>query len=45
MAKVIQTKKRIVTSFHNLSIELQEELKKKYPVVVNEKVFESILKK
>ena len=26
MAKVLQTKKRIVTSFHNLSIELQEEL-------------------
>lgn len=32
MAKVLQTKKRIVTSFHNLSIELQEELKKKYPL-------------
>ena len=32
MAKVIQTKKRLVTSFHNLSTELQEELKKKYPL-------------
>ncbi len=32
MAKVIQTKKRIVTSYNNLSTELQEELKKKYPL-------------
>ena len=32
MAKTIQTKKRLVTSFHNLSTELQEELKKKYPL-------------
>ncbi len=31
MAKVSNTKKHIVTSLHNLPLELQEELRKKYP--------------
>lgn len=31
MAKIVKQKKHIVTSYHNLPVELQEELKKKYP--------------
>lgn len=31
MAKEIKQKKRVVTSFYNLPVELQEELKRKYP--------------
>mgnify|MGYP003623892661 CR=1 FL=1 len=31
MIKDVKPKKRVVTSFHNLPVELQEELKKKYP--------------
>ena len=31
MSKEIKPKKRLVVSYHNLPLELQEELKKKYP--------------
>ena len=31
MANETKPKKRVVTSYHNLPVELQEELKKKYP--------------
>lgn len=31
MARDIKQKKRVVISYHNLSVELQEELRKKYP--------------
>lgn len=31
MGSIVNGKKRVVISYHNLPIELQEELKKKYP--------------
>lgn len=31
MTKDIKTKKRLVVSFHNLPVEIQDEVKKKYP--------------
>lgn len=31
MANTSNVKKRVVTSYHNLPVELQEELRKKYP--------------
>ncbi|MCD7970582.1 MAG: hypothetical protein LUF87_09540 [Alistipes sp.] len=31
MAKEVKTKKRVVRSYHNLPVELQEELRRQYP--------------